>query len=203
MNMIDNKGFEIEFEGLSSIEKRFLVQWVTQMEMEVESGKEVSLVAKDTFLNVKGTLPDAPVSYASFVPMLERTWAYGKAIKEWQENGFMSSGTDNTGDLVVSDHASKRIRQRLGVGKKAQNKLVKKAFYEGISETTAKGVLKSYFSHVIEKSNKGTTVRIYNDKVYLFGPSVSGEDKKILVTVLPLPTKYRDEYRIYREKMAV
>ena len=195
MNIIDNNGFTKEFNKLNPIKKRFLMQWVAQMEMEVSDGKKVSEVAKDTFLSVKSVLPEADVKYNTFIPVLENTWGFGKDLKEWENGNYKSTGTDNTGNVVISDHASKRIRQRLGVGKKGQQKLVKKAYENGISESTAKGVLKSYFSYVMDKSNKGTTIRIYNDKVYLFGPLESDEKRKILVTVIPLPTKYRAEYK--------
>ena len=191
MKIIDNNLWEEKFESLSNSEKRFVMQWVAEMETRKENGEDITSTAKETFLSIQETL-GLSIPYGYFVPILKDTWAYGEELKEWQKNGFVSTGTDSKNDfIVISSHASKRLRERLGLNNSGQSRHVLKAYEKGLSEDTARGMIKNYFAQVKAKSNEDITVRIYNDKVYLFGILPSDNTKKILVTVLPLPVRCR------------
>ena len=48
--------------------------------------------------------------------------------------------------IVVSDHADIRIKQRMGLGHGAANKIAETAFEEGISHSETTGRLNKYIS---------------------------------------------------------
>ncbi len=83
-------------------------------------------------------------------------------------------------DVVVSKHAKKRIRERLGVNKKGTGKVAEKALQFGITHSEAKGKLHRYLDSIYFMKDKPICMRVYNHSVYLFKSTT-------LITVLPLP----------------
>ena len=135
---------------------------------------------------------DFPVPELGPDDILIKTWVYGDEIKKWAKNGYIATGEDKTGNLVVSKHASKRIHERMGIGKKAQLSLAKKAFEEGIREETVKErLVKTHIGHVKGNSKKDSHVRLYHDKVFIFSPAEQDKEKLVLVSVIPLPENIR------------
>jgi len=83
-------------------------------------------------------------------------------------------------DVVVTKHAEKRIRQRLGINKKSTEKAAEKALQFGITHSEAKGKLSKHLDGIFRLSHNPNNMRVYNHAVYLF------RDTR-LITVLPLP----------------
>lgn len=80
----------------------------------------------------------------------------------------------------VTKHAGKRIRQRLGINKKATARNAEKAFAQGITHAEVKGKLRKYLDGIFLVNFNPTNMRVYNREVYLFRDTT-------LITVLPLP----------------
>lgn len=80
----------------------------------------------------------------------------------------------------LTRHAEKRIRQRLGISKKATERNAEKALLHGVTHAEATGHLCKYLDGIFLRDYKPTNMRVYNHSTYLF------RDTK-LITVLPLP----------------
>lgn len=89
---------------------------------------------------------------------------------------------ESESNVVVTKHAEKRIRQRLGVNKKSTEKAAEKALQFGVTHAEAKGKLSRHLDGIFLLNHKPTNMRVYNHSVYLF------RDTK-LITVLPLPNR--------------
>ena len=85
--------------------------------------------------------------------------------------------------METTIHGDKRLRKRLGVGRETFDKLLNKAYYEGIDQNQAAGNLKRYIG-ALQRDNK-THIRIYNNYVWSFTPK-----NPTLITVYKLPTAY-------------
>jgi hypothetical protein len=80
----------------------------------------------------------------------------------------------------ASNHASKRIRQRLGLPKKAVEKLVKEALEQGLRREDTTAQLRKYIdSKIIPNGGIGI---VYNQRLFIFN---STEDTLITVWTLP------------------
>lgn len=88
-------------------------------------------------------------------------------------------------EVNVSRHAVKRTKERVGLSKKIADKNAQKALDEGITHAEAKGSLSRYLDRIYFTNRSINSIRIYQHNVYLFAD-------KTLVTILPLPPKYRD-----------
>ncbi len=90
------------------------------------------------------------------------------------------------GTSIITTHAKKRIKQRLGISKKLSKSIVKKALEKGIHHDELKGNLKIYIDEIHSQTHEATTVKILNDYIYLFKGI-------ILITVMKLPNEYKSE----------
>lgn len=100
-------------------------------------------------------------------------------------------------DVVVTRHAEKRIRQRLGLNKKSTEKAAEKALRFGVTHAETKGKLCRHLDGIFLLNHRPTNMRVYNHSVYLF------RDTK-LITVLPLPNSlwtYAD--KLQRQKKEI
>ena len=80
----------------------------------------------------------------------------------------------------VTKHATKRIRQRLGINKKSADKNAEKALKYGITHSEAKGKLCKYMDGIFLLNCRPNNMRVYNHSVYLFRGNT-------LITVIALP----------------
>lgn len=87
---------------------------------------------------------------------------------------------DDDNKVVMTKHAERRIRQRLGINKKATEKAAEKALQFGVNHSEAKGKLSKHLDGIFLLNYRPTNMRVYNHAVYLFRNTV-------LITVLPLP----------------
>lgn len=87
--------------------------------------------------------------------------------------------------IIVTKHAEKRIRKRLGVPRSAVDKIVELAWNIGLKHSDIKGSLKRYLDSVYFKECSVNNIRVYRDFLFLFSSNR-------LVTVFLLPGKYRN-----------
>ena len=87
-----------------------------------------------------------------------------------------------TEEAIVTRHADKRIRERVGVGKKNTKALADKALKIGLKHGELTGPLRRFVDSVFFKSRTASNFRVLHDKVYIFKGT-------ILITVINLPTK--------------
>lgn len=81
---------------------------------------------------------------------------------------------------VVTNHAVKRIRERVGVNKRATENLARKALKDGLSHKDLSGNLRRYVDSVFFRSRTANNLKVLHDKVYIF-------KNNVLITVISLP----------------
>ena len=88
--------------------------------------------------------------------------------------------------IFLTNHAYDRMKERVGVGRKAAERLVFKAYEGGIGKDKARG---SLYRYIICETRRecygGTDVKIYGEMVYCFMDTSDGAT--ILVTVFCIP----------------
>lgn len=82
----------------------------------------------------------------------------------------------------VTKHGAKRMKERLGLQKKAINRHADIALEKGLTHAMCKGNLKRYIDGLYLKHKTGFNYRIYNHSVYMFT-----FDTHKLITTIPLP----------------
>lgn len=93
----------------------------------------------------------------------------------------------------VTDHATKRTKERLGLPKKLATKNAERALQEGLRHRDTGGSLFRYIESLYWKDRTANNVRIYCNYVYIFHDS-------LLITVYPLPQRYRKTVDKLRRK---
>ncbi len=88
-----------------------------------------------------------------------------------------------TSTPIVSKHAEKRTKTRLGISKKLADKNAKKAMEFGLTHAETKNGLKRYLDSLYLSYGIANNMRVYHHHVYIF--------KGVkLITILPLPQKF-------------
>lgn len=87
-------------------------------------------------------------------------------------------------ECVVSKHGRDRIRERIGIPKKAVEKNAKRAYEHGLKHGELNGGLKKYADAVYFENRTANNIRIYCGMTYVFCGNV-------LITVMPLPEKFK------------
>ena len=83
--------------------------------------------------------------------------------------------------IKVSEHAYDRFKERLGLNKKAANRMAKKVYVEGIKHGDTDGKVFDYISSITHKNMiRGNEIRLYGDTVYCY---VNKGDDIILCTL--------------------
>lgn len=95
--------------------------------------------------------------------------------------------------MNVTRHAADRTHERLGIPKKATDKIAAKAFECGIRREEISGSLRRYLDHLYSQHYTANNIRVFTYYIYIFC-----EDT--LVTVEPLPQKYRSTVDNIRRK---
>lgn len=71
--------------------------------------------------------------------------------------------------MIITNHAYDRFKERLGLNKKAANRMAEKAYKLGIRHNETSGQLFKYISKICYKSMvKGSEIVLYGDVVYCF-----------------------------------
>lgn len=82
--------------------------------------------------------------------------------------------------MNISRHAAERLKERCGLNKKACERMVQKAFDEGIKHSQTKGRLNKWVTGLYFKNETANNIRLYGDKAYIFC-------EETLVTVIQIP----------------
>lgn len=186
-NYIESKSKTLK--GRQSV--RFLMQWICMMEEEMSNGRELEDIAFSTYNELKEQ-NDIKCDIPSALNMLTEAWVYGERFKDWYNNGGCtkpkSNEKANTDNICISKHARKRMHTRCGLGKKAQDKVAKNAFMNGISLTNATRDVKNYMLQVLDHTQERSNadVRILNDKIFLFKKL---ENCILLITTMQIPSE--------------
>lgn len=93
-------------------------------------------------------------------------------------------------EIIVSNHANSRMRERIGINKKSCQRLAEKAYNDGIASIDATGELRNYMNYVANKHHNNAFVRLYGDKVFIYAKEfdeIAKTTKLILVTVIQIP----------------
>ncbi len=105
-------------------------------------------------------------------------------------------------DVCVSKHAYERMRERLGINKKAAQRMAVRAYEAGIGYSDTSGRLQKYIEkNSIAYMRQGTRIIIYGDAVYCFVCGSTSKYDKTLVTVLHLPNELKNQAHGVRRKM--
>jgi len=87
-------------------------------------------------------------------------------------------------ELVVTDHASKRLRERLNAKHSNLEKIVARAYISGIKYKNTKGYLKKYITKLFLRYKTASNIRIYNESIFFF------KGRK-LITVYHVPSSLK------------
>ena len=98
--------------------------------------------------------------------------------------------------IAITDHAYDRIKERMGLNKKAADRIVTVAYRDGIQHSETKGTLYRYIGNLTRSyMKKGACFKIYGENVFCFvnqKDRESGEKIGILLTVWTIPKEYRN-----------
>ncbi len=99
--------------------------------------------------------------------------------------------------MTVTDHAYKRLKERLGLSRAAAARMSKTAFEQGIRHGDTNGQLNKYISGQCLRSNKkGNDIRLYGEYVYCFISRKNKDDDEwsaTLITVFGVPKNLRSQ----------
>lgn len=88
--------------------------------------------------------------------------------------------------MIVTKHATRRIRSRVGIAKGGAERVAGRALEKGISHGETSGVLHGYMTRLFFKYKTATNLRIWCNYVYVFCDET-------LVTVFQLPPELRKQ----------
>ena len=95
----------------------------------------------------------------------------------------------------VTKHAQKRFKQRCGVHKTDTQKNARRALRDGVAHKGLTGSLKRYMDALYFRHRRANNIRLYNGSVFIF----TGEK---LITVFPIPDKYKDDPQLQKKEEA-
>ena len=84
--------------------------------------------------------------------------------------------------IVVTNHARKRFKERLGLPKRACQRQAEKAMDVGRKHSDAKGKARKYMNSLFLRYKKANNMRVYGEAIYVFKGA-------ILITVMHFPFK--------------
>lgn len=93
-------------------------------------------------------------------------------------------------EIIVTNHAIDRIRERAGVNKRGCQRLAEKAYDTGIILSETNGNLHRYVMWMTKKSFSNAEIKLHGDKAFVFSVY---KKKAILVTVIQIPTRLRNQ----------
>lgn len=82
-------------------------------------------------------------------------------------------------------HGKERIRKRIGINKKAVEKMKDKAFTLGLTHSETTGSLNKYYTFLYFQNESATNIRIYANYVWIF-------TNEVLITVFPVPNRHKN-----------
>lgn len=89
-------------------------------------------------------------------------------------------------EVVITDHARKRVKERCGIKKSSADRFAKLAFDRGNERKAYTGALRKWLDKLYTP-DMGGEVYVYSNKAFVFA-EVQNENKAILVTAIPVPS---------------
>ena len=86
--------------------------------------------------------------------------------------------------VIVTKHTGKRLRERMGLGKKSIQRAAETAFDKGIKHCETTGNLNKWVTSLYFNNKTANNIRLYNDKAWIFAG-------KNLITVLQIPASLK------------
>ena len=96
---------------------------------------------------------------------------------------------------IVTRHGYDRMKERMGLGKKATERMIVKVYNEGLScQELEDANLKEYMHRKGSDPASTKSFKIYGQSLYCFATKhqVNGIDEVCLITTFPLPRKLRN-----------
>lgn len=97
-------------------------------------------------------------------------------------------------EYKATRHGAKRTKERVGISKKIADSNAERAHLNGVPAKEISGSLRRYIDGLYIRSKTLDEIRVYNCNVYLFS---NGN----LITVMPLPQKYRSTATSLQRKL--
>ena len=94
-----------------------------------------------------------------------------------------------TEDFVATKHAIKRLRQRMGLPKRAVMRVLKKAFAEGHDSSEYKGMFGLFLDKIKANAGPATKVLVHQDFLYIIYQSEGRRDR--ILTAYHIPPEFR------------
>lgn len=94
-------------------------------------------------------------------------------------------------EVIITDHAYERAKERLSLNHKALDRMAVKAYKDGIKHSDTTGRLNKYVTNLWSKSKTANNVRIYGEVIFLFA-------KNRLITVYQIPNELKKILKHYR-----
>ena len=85
----------------------------------------------------------------------------------------------------VTQHGEKRVRKRMGLPKRAVQKLAERALTEGVDHGSFSGSFKRYLDGVFLSKQNADNLRVFHGFLFLFSCET-------LITCWPLPNRFRN-----------
>lgn len=89
--------------------------------------------------------------------------------------------------ITVTPHAEKRTRERMGIPKRAVQRMAEKAWEEGFHHRDAQGRARRYLDRLYLSHRRADNMRVHGSFVWMFGGSK-------LLTVLVVDPKMRGRF---------
>ena len=85
-------------------------------------------------------------------------------------------------NVIVTKHAEKRMRERLGIQKKSTQRIADRAYLSGKNYDAVTSKIRRWAKEVCSKhdNNELSGYRFFGDKMFIF-------DENVLITVLQIP----------------
>lgn len=97
-------------------------------------------------------------------------------------------------ESYVTAHASKRLRERVGVRKRSIQNISDRALSKGLSHKDLSGKLRRYVDGLFLRSRTANNIKVYSEKIYIFRDNT-------LITVISLPSEFKKlANKLYQSK---
>lgn len=94
-------------------------------------------------------------------------------------------------DVIITNHAYDRAKERLSLSSSALERFASKAFKEGIKHSDTKGKLNKYITKIWGATKEVNNIRIYGENVFLF------VDNK-LITLYQIPNELKRYIKLFK-----
>lgn len=99
--------------------------------------------------------------------------------------------------IIVTRHASMRMKQRLGLNKKASERIAYRAFERGFDGSNITGMMPVFLMETLNYEQESKKI-LYGENIYIFGRE---EDNFALITVYRMDMHYRELVEQMKKKL--